>query len=97
MTAEELQQLQRPEVRDFLEKHLDDDPALFAMKYHSLKDVPVRAVAEQIACRRKAHNKLPELSKRNLFYTSLALEQASGERAACYKSVSYTHLTLPTN
>ena len=86
MTAEELQQLQLPEVRDFLEKHLDDDPALFAMKHHHLKDLPVRAIAEQIACRRKAHNKLPELSKHNLFYTSLALEQASGERAACYKS-----------
>ncbi|NEX14219.1 MAG: hypothetical protein C1941_05960 [Prosthecochloris sp.] len=86
MTAEELQQLQLPEVRAFLEKHLDDDPALFAMKHHRLKDFPVRAIAEQIACRRKARKKLPELSKRNLIYSSLALEQASGERAAGYKS-----------
>jgi len=86
MTAEELQQLRRPEVREFLEKHLDDDPALFAMKHHRLKDFPVRAIAEQIACRRKARKKLPELSKRNLLYSSLALEQASGERAAGYKS-----------
>ncbi len=86
MTIEELQSLCDPKVLRFIEQHRDDDPSAFALKHHSRSDLPVRAMAEQIACRRKAAKKLPKLSRRNLLYTALSLEQASGERAASYKA-----------
>ncbi len=56
------------------------------MQFHLRKDLPVRAIAEQIAARRKALKKLPTLSRLSLLYTPLALEQASGERTARYKA-----------
>ena len=86
MNLEELRRLLDPETKGLIEKHIEENPATFALKYHKTVDMPVRAVAEQIACRRKAAKKLPELSRRNLLYTSLSLEQASGERTAAYKS-----------
>lgn len=86
MTRDELQRLLNQDVQVLMEKHAADDPAAFALKHHSRSGLPVRAVAEQIACRRKAVKKLPKLSRRNLLYTSLSLEQASGERAASYKA-----------
>ena len=66
--------------------HQTDDPAAFAMQFHDRKDLPVRAMAEQIGCRQKAVKKLPTLSQHNLLYTPLALEQSSGERTAAYKA-----------
>ncbi len=86
MTREELQRLLEPKVWDWIEQHGKDDPAAFALKHHGRSDLPVRAIAEQIACRRKAAKKLPTLSLRQLLYTKLSLEQASGERTARYKS-----------
>jgi hypothetical protein len=86
MTLAELQRLLEPEVQSAIEFHSTDDPVTFVMQFHEQKSLPVRAIAEQLACRRKAAKKLPILSQRNLLYTPLALEQASGERAAAYKA-----------
>lgn len=86
MTAEEIQSLLDPRALELIEKHTGDDPAAFALKYHERTDLPVRAIAEQIACRKKAAKKLPELSRRNLLYTRLSLEQASSEATARYKA-----------
>ena len=69
-----------------LERHCSADPAAFAMQFHGRTELPVRAMAEQLACRQKAVKKLPTLSQHNLLYTPLALEQASGERTASYKA-----------
>ncbi len=86
MTSDELQQLLEPGVMEELRVHEHDDPAAFAMKHHGRRGFPVRAFAEQIACRKKARRKLPGLSQRSLLYTTLSLEQASGERTAGYRS-----------
>jgi hypothetical protein len=86
MTLEELSLLLEPEVQALIELHQSDDPARFAMQFHEIKEIPARAVAEQIACRQKAAKKLPVLSQNNLLYTPLSLEQASGERTALYKA-----------
>ena len=86
MTPEELQALRDPAVLSLIADHAHDDPAAFAMKFHGRKELPVRAMAEQIACRRKAAGKLPSLSRHPLLYTLLSLEQASGERAAEWKA-----------
>ena len=86
MTFEELQRLCDPEVQLLIELHKSDDPDVFAMRFHGHKELPVRAIAEQLACSQKAAKKLPHLSQYNLLYTPLALEQASGKRTAEYKS-----------
>jgi len=86
MTLDELNSLLDPQVLALIDAHADDDPADFAMRFHGRRDLPVRAMAEQIACRKKAAAKLPSLSRFPLLYTRLALEQASGERAAELKA-----------
>ncbi len=86
MTLDELHSLFDPQVLALIDAHAGDDPAAFAMRFHGRSDLPVRAMAEQIACRKKAAVKLPSLSRFPLLYTRLALEQASGERAAEWKA-----------
>ncbi|NTU96665.1 MAG: hypothetical protein HGA62_02485 [Chlorobiaceae bacterium] len=86
MTLEELHRLADPEFQAFIYLHRDDDPVAFAMQFHDRKELPVRAIAEQLACRRKAVKKLPKLSYGNMLYSTLALEQASGECTAAYKA-----------
>lgn len=86
MTDEELRQLMAPEVQAMLERHRDDDPAAFALRLHARRDLPVRAMAEQLACRRKARRKLPSLVEQGLLFTTRSLAQASGERAARWRA-----------
>jgi len=86
MTLDELHSLLDPQVLALIDAHAGDDPADFAMRFHGRSDLPVRAMAEQIACRKKAAVKLPSLSRFPLLYTKLGLEQASGERAAEWKA-----------
>ena len=86
MTPDELKILLQSESQELLTNQRSDDPATFAMQFHSHKELPIRAMAEQLACRQKAVKKLPILSQNNLLYTPLALEQSSGERTAVYKA-----------
>jgi THUMP domain-like len=86
MTLAELNDLLNPDIQALLASHYSDDPAAFAMQFHCRKELPIRAMAEQLACRQKAVKKLPSLSQHNLLYTPLALEQSSGERTAAYKA-----------
>ena len=86
MIHDELQILLQSEIQALLALHRSDDPATFAMQFHSRKELPIRAMAEQLACQQKAIKKLPTLSQHNLLFTPLALEQSSGERTAAYKA-----------
>jgi hypothetical protein len=86
MTIDELHRLLDPRVQKLLAIHADDDPRDFAMRFHGRKDLPVRAMAEQIACRKKALKKLSSLSAYGLIYTSLALEQCTSEQVAAYRA-----------
>ncbi len=86
MNLPDLHTLLQPDIQELLARHSHDDPAKFAMQFHGRKELPVRAMAEQLACRQKAAKKLPTLSRHNLLYTPLALEQSSGERTAMYKA-----------
>jgi hypothetical protein len=86
MTPEEFQALLDPAVLALIGEHACDDPAEFSLRFHNRGELPVRAVAGQIACRRKASSKLPSLSRHPLLYTKLSLEQSSGERAAGWKA-----------
>ncbi|MFZ4524198.1 MAG: THUMP-like domain-containing protein [Chlorobium sp.] len=86
MTLTELKKLLQLEIQALLLSHHSDDPAAFAMQFHGRTELPIRAMAEQLACRQKAVKKLPTLSQHDLLYTPLALEQSSGERTAAYKA-----------
>lgn len=85
MTLEELHSINTPEIREIILKHRNDDPSEFALK-NSGKNIPVRAIAEQIYCYQRAVKKLPLLSRQNLLYEKTALEQASGETTAKFKT-----------
>ncbi|TLU81516.1 MAG: hypothetical protein FDX21_11905 [Chlorobium sp.] len=82
----ELNDLLYPDIQALLVQHSSADPTVFALQFHGRKELPIRAMAEQLACRQKAVKKLPTLSQNNLLYTPLALEQSSGERTALYKA-----------
>ncbi len=86
MTIAELQNLLQLEIQALLASHYSDDPAAFAMQFHGRTELPIRAMAQQLACRQKAEKKLPTLWQHNLLYTPLALEQSSGEFTAAYKA-----------
>lgn len=51
MILEELLRILEPEVQSFIDLHSADDPVAFAMKFYGNEGLPVRAIAEQIACR----------------------------------------------
>ncbi|NTV07155.1 MAG: hypothetical protein HGA81_00910 [Chlorobium limicola] len=86
MTPDELHSLLLPENLNLLEEHGSDDPSSFALRFQGRADIPARAIAEQLDCRRRALKKLPVLSQKGLLYTAPALEQSSGEAAATYKA-----------
>ncbi len=86
MNLEELRQLKNENAKRFLHEHLQDDPQKFALKYSSRKDLPIRAIAEQIKNFNKAKLKFPSLSNLNLIYESVAVEQSSSEIAAKFKA-----------
>jgi hypothetical protein len=85
MTLDELNKLLTPESLELLEANLEAEPGAFALKNTGNKDLPVRAIAEQLALRKKAGLKFPKLSARGLIFQKEAFEQSSGETAAAYK------------
>ncbi len=84
ITPQEFIELQDPSIYNYILEFENRDPAEFALKFRDSK-LPARAIAEQIKCRKKASKKLPSLNFFRIF-DSLALEQATGEIAAKYKS-----------
>ncbi|MCX6152087.1 MAG: hypothetical protein NTX22_16295 [Ignavibacteriales bacterium] len=86
MNFDEIKLLLQKESRDFFELHKLEQPTSFALKFNSQKNLPIRAITEQIKCYQKAIKKLPGLCTKTLIYESVALEQASSEATAVYKS-----------
>lgn len=86
MTRDEFLELLKEKTRAFIRAHRAENPDTFALKYGSDKSLPIRAVAEQIRCIKKAGIKLPALSRKELIYEKTALEQSSSELTAEFKS-----------
>lgn len=86
MTLREFEELLKEESQNFIREHLGEDPDLLALKFSRSSSLPIRAIAEEIRCIKKAMVKLPELSKHGLIYEKTALEQASSESTAKYKT-----------
>ncbi|MGE5362619.1 MAG: THUMP-like domain-containing protein [Bacteroidota bacterium] len=86
MTVKEFYELKDAKILQLLSRYSETDPAEFALRHSSDRTIPVRAVAEQLKCRKKALHKLPGLSSLPLLYDSVALEQSSGIAAARFKA-----------
>ncbi len=85
MNIDEVNSLKTSQSKEILHKHLHDDPSFFALSYKGNTYIPARAIAEQIACYKKAEKKLPTLSQKNMLYESTALQQSSSEATAYFK------------
>ncbi|MCM0042401.1 MAG: class I SAM-dependent methyltransferase [Algoriphagus sp.] len=80
------------EFRQFVQDHLEGDPALLLFKYQGKVGFDLKAAVQQIAARQKAAKKLPAWSKNLilLFPASISVEQSSSEQTAGLKSIGRT-------
>ncbi|NLT49935.1 MAG: class I SAM-dependent methyltransferase [Ignavibacteria bacterium] len=85
MTYEEFIRLQQPEITEIINNNFNVNPSEFALKYSNNKNLPIRAIAEQIKLKQKASEKFPELSKTDIIFEQKLFEQASSEYASEYK------------
>ncbi len=82
-----IDKLTKPEIQDFIEEHLYDDPSQLMLKANHYPDWPMKQIVEQIQSKRKAKTKLPLwFQTAGLVYPSvLSMEQCSSENTARYK------------
>jgi 16S rRNA G966 N2-methylase RsmD len=80
------------EFRQFVQDHLEGDPALLLFKYQGKVGFDLKVAVQQIAARQKAAKKLPAWSKNLslLFPASISVEQSSSEQTAAFKSIGRT-------
>ena len=81
-----LSKLLKQEVQEFIISNFDYTPSEIILKHSSNNNLPVKEIAEQIECIKKAQKKIPHLSKNKLIYKKVPLEQSSSELTALYKS-----------
>jgi 16S rRNA G966 N2-methylase RsmD len=76
------------EFHQFVQDHLEEDPAGLLFKYHEKVAFDLKMAVQQIAARQKAAKKLPTWSKNLhlLFPASISVEQSSSEQTATFKS-----------
>jgi 16S rRNA G966 N2-methylase RsmD len=89
-------QLYSDQFFQFVQDHLQEDPALLLLKQHGIDGVDLKEAVQQIAARQKAAGKLPEwvADPRVLFPASLSLEQSSSELTAKFKAKRISGATL---
>ena len=85
MTGDELDALRSSEVMHLLREHAELASDQFMLRFGERRDLPVRAMAEQLRCRSKAASKLPSWQDADLIYDPRALEQCSHEFAARFR------------
>jgi hypothetical protein len=75
------------EMKQFVQDHLDDDPAQLLLGYLGKVDFDLKFAVQQINARQKVKSKVPSWYKnRNLIFpVSLSIEQASSELTGRYK------------
>ncbi|MBN3581119.1 class I SAM-dependent methyltransferase [Algoriphagus aestuarii] len=81
-------EIHHPEFQQFVQDHLQEDPALLLLKYTGRVPFDLKEAVQQIASRQKGVKKLPEWTKNPdlIFPASLSLEQSSSEETAKFKS-----------
>jgi hypothetical protein len=80
--------LSRPEIQEYIRQHEHADERLLVLKHREIFGVDSSLIAEQIAARRKAKEKLPEYyATSNIIYPPvLNLEQSSSQSTATFKA-----------
>lgn len=80
------------EFRQFVQDHLQEDPALLLFKYQGKVTFDLKMAVQQIAARQRAAKKLPAWSENPnlLFPASISLEQSSSEETARFKGEGMT-------
>jgi 16S rRNA G966 N2-methylase RsmD len=80
------------EFRQFVQDHLQEDPALLLFKYQGKLKFDLKMAVQQISARQKAAKKLPSWScnPELLFPASISLEQSSSEETAKFKAEGLT-------
>lgn len=75
-------------VQQFIHQHANDDERELVLKYKAIDGVPLARIAEQIAGRRKAKDKLPTFysAPAILYPPGINLEQSSSEQTAKFKT-----------
>lgn len=75
------------EFRQFVQDHLEGDPALLLFKYQGKVSFDLKAAVQQIYARQKVQKKLPSWSSNPalIFPASISLEQSSSEDTARFK------------
>jgi hypothetical protein len=75
-------------VQRFLREHEHEDERALVLKHQTLFNLPASLIANQIACRRKAKEKLPlwYAAKGVVYPPSQNLEQSSSQATAVYKA-----------
>lgn len=75
-------------VQNFIHQHANDDERELVLKYKEVDGVPLARIAEQIAGRRKAKDKLPAFynTPAILYPAGINLEQSSSEHTATFKT-----------
>lgn len=86
MTDSFIKILFRNDVSRFIKNNSHLSTQEILLKHFGKSELPIKKIAEQIECRKKAETKLPSLSKENLIYKKISLEQSSSEITAEYKS-----------
>ena len=76
------------DFRQFVQDHLEEDPALLLLKYQGKVSFGLKEAVQQIGARKKAAKKLPQWVSNPdlLFPPSISLEQSSSEETALFKS-----------
>jgi len=84
----ELSQYHRADFKQFVQDHLNEDPALLLFKYQGKTDFDLKAAVQQIASRQKAKKKLSSWTSNPdlIFPASISLEQSSSEETSKFKS-----------
>ncbi len=84
----EQSQFHKADFQQFVQDHLNEDPALLLFRYQGKVDFDLKAAVQQISTRQKAAKKLPSWASdsRIIFPPSISLEQSSSEETARYKA-----------
>ena len=88
MSVEEIAELAKKEVQEYIFAHANDDEKKLLLKHKSILGLSAVLIAQQIAGRRKAETKLPLFcgTKGYIYPPSLNLEQSSSEATAKFKT-----------
>lgn len=84
----DLSEINSAELRQFVQDHLTEDPALLLLKHQGKVKFDLKTAVQQISARQKASKKLPGwVAKAELIFpATISLEQSSSEETAKFKA-----------